>query len=74
MSEVAHPGQWRLEHIELANWGTFSGLHSVHVPRKGFLLTGESGSGKSSLVDAISAVLTPRGKTRFNAAAADTGT
>lgn len=74
MSAVAHPGQWRLEHIELANWGTFGGLHSVDVPRKGFLLTGESGSGKSSLVDAISAVLTPRGKTRFNAAAADTGT
>ncbi|MGO3508553.1 ATP-binding protein [Glutamicibacter arilaitensis] len=74
MSAAIHPGQWRLEHIELANWGTFSGLHSVQVPRKGFLLTGESGSGKSSLVDAISAVLTPRGKTRFNAAAADTGT
>lgn len=74
MSAVAHPGQWRLEHIELANWGTFGGLHSVEVPRKGFLLTGESGSGKSSLVDAISAVLTPRGKTRFNAAAADSGT
>lgn len=74
MSALAHPGQWRLEHIELANWGTFGGLHSVDVPRKGFLLTGESGSGKSSLVDAISAVLTPRGKTRFNAAAADTGT
>lgn len=74
MSALAHPGQWRLEHIELANWGTFGGLHTVDVPRKGFLLTGESGSGKSSLVDAISAVLTPRGKTRFNAAAADTGT
>jgi len=74
MSAVAHAGQWRLEHIELANWGTFGGLHTVDVPRKGLLLTGESGSGKSSLVDAISAVLTPRGKTRFNAAAADTGT
>jgi len=66
-----HPGQWRLERIEVVNWGTFSGLHTVDVPRKGFLLTGESGSGKSSLVDAVSAVLTPRGKTRFNAAAAD---
>ena len=74
MSPTFHPGQWRLEHIELANWGTFSGLHTIAVPRKGFLLTGESGSGKSSIVDAISAVLTPRGRTRFNAAAADTST
>ena len=74
MSAAIHPGQWRLEHIELANWAPLAGWHSVQVPRKGFLLTGESGSGKSSLVDAISAVLTPRGKTRFNAAAADTGT
>ena len=74
MSTGLYPGQWRLEHIELANWGTFSGLHTIRVPRKGFLLTGESGSGKSSIVDAISAVLTPRGKTRFNAAAADTST
>lgn len=74
MSSPNYPGQWRLEHLELANWGTFSGLHTVAVPRKGFLLTGESGSGKSSIVDAISAVLTPRGKTRFNAAAADTST
>ncbi|AEG43890.1 ATP-binding protein [Isoptericola variabilis] len=66
-----HPGQWRLERVELVNWGTFHGHHVVDVARKGFLLTGSSGSGKSSLVDAISAVLTPRGKTRFNAAAAD---
>jgi uncharacterized protein YPO0396 len=66
-----HPGQWRLEHIELVNWGTFHGHHSLDVARQGFLLTGHSGSGKSSLVDAVTAVLTPRGKTRFNAAAAD---
>lgn len=74
MSTQPYPGQWRLAHIEVVNWGTFSGLHTIKVPRKGFLLTGESGSGKSSIVDAISAVLTPRGKTRFNAAAADSNT
>lgn len=64
--------QWRLDRVELLNWGTFSGHHSVDVARKGFLLTGSSGSGKSSLVDGVSAVLTPRGKLRFNAAAQDT--
>ncbi|MDF9876457.1 ATP-binding protein [Cellulosimicrobium cellulans] len=69
-----HPGQWRLNRVELVNWGTFHGHHRIDVARKGFLLTGSSGSGKSSLVDAITAVLTPRGKTRFNAAAADAST
>lgn len=68
------PGQWRLGRVQLLNWGTFHGHHSVDIARKGFLLTGHSGSGKSSLVDAISAVLTPRGKVHFNAAAQDTGT
>ncbi|WP_425956752.1 ATP-binding protein [Xylanimonas sp. McL0601] len=71
---AVHPGQWRLEHLELVNWGTFHGHHTIDVARKGFLLTGHSGSGKSSLVDAITAVLTPRSKTRFNAAAADGST
>ncbi|MFZ2963219.1 MAG: SbcC/MukB-like Walker B domain-containing protein [Rhodoglobus sp.] len=66
-----HPGQWRLAHIELANWGTFNGHHVIDVARKGHLLTGASGSGKSSLLDAIAAVLTP-GRIRFNAAAQDT--
>jgi uncharacterized protein YPO0396 len=67
-------GQWRLERIEVVNWGTFHGHHRVEVPRRGYLLTGRSGSGKSSLVDAIAAVLVPRGKLRFNAAAADGAT
>lgn len=71
---MTHVGQWRLESLELVNWGTFDGHHRVDVARKGFLLTGASGSGKSSLVDAVTAVLTPRGKTRFNAAAADAST
>lgn len=65
------PGQWRLDRIELVNWGTFHGHHVIPVPRQGFLLTGHSGSGKSSVVDAITAVLTPRVRAAFNAAAAD---
>lgn len=66
-----HPGQWRLAHIELANWGTFNGHHVIDVARKGHLFTGASGSGKSSLLDAIAAVMTP-GRIRFNTAAQDT--
>lgn len=70
---VAHPGQWRLARVEVVNWGTFSSHHAVTVAREGFLLTGHSGSGKSSLVDAVAAVLTPPESLRFNAAAAGAG-
>ncbi|MDR3359907.1 MAG: hypothetical protein LBO20_04520 [Bifidobacteriaceae bacterium] len=66
-------GQWRLALIEVANWGTFQGLHRVPVAREGFLLTGASGSGKSSLLDAVAAGLMPRGKVHFNAAASEVG-
>ena len=66
------PGQWRLDSVELINWGTFQGHHRIDVAREGFLITGHSGSGKSSLLDGIAAVLTPRKWLRFNAAAQDT--
>ncbi|MEC5148500.1 ATP-binding protein [Cryobacterium sp. GrIS_2_6] len=66
-----HVGQWRLARVELLNWGTFDGHHRIDVARKGHLLTGASGSGKSSLLDAIGTVLTPDRWLRFNAAAQD---
>ena len=67
----SRPGQMRLARIQLHNWGTFDQSHELTVPRAGLLLTGESGSGKSSVLDAISAVLMRPGETRFNAAAQD---
>lgn len=63
------PGQWRLTRVELVNWGTFAGHATVEIARKGHLFTGASGSGKSSLLDAIAAVLTPDRWLRLNAAA-----
>ena len=68
---VIHPGQWRLARIEVLNWGTFDGLHRIDVARMGHLFTGASGSGKSSLLDAVATVLTPDRWLRFNAAAQD---
>lgn len=62
-------GQWRLSRVELVNWGTFHGHFTIDVSRLGHLFTGASGSGKSSLLDAIAAVLTPDRWLRFNAAA-----
>jgi len=66
---VVYRGQWRLCRVEVVNWGTFDGFHGIDIARKGHLVTGASGSGKSSLLDAIAAVLTPKGAITFNAAA-----
>lgn len=70
-ADPEQPGQWRLAHVELINWGTFSGRVTVDVARRGHLFTGASGSGKSSLLDAIATVLTPDKWLRLNAAAQD---
>lgn len=67
-------GQWRLVDVQLANWGTFDGaIYRVPVARRGHLITGPSGSGKSSLLDAIAAVLTPDKWLRLNQAAQGPG-
>lgn len=64
-----HVGQWRLARVEVVNWGTFSGHHVVDIAAEGHLFTGRSGSGKSSLLDAIATTLTPPRWLRLNAAA-----
>lgn len=67
-------GQWRLAEIQVANWGTFDGaIYRIPVARAGHLITGPSGSGKSSLLDGIAAVLTPDKWLRFNEAAQGSG-
>lgn len=69
-----HVGQWRLAEVQLANWGTFDGaIYRIPVARRGHLITGPSGSGKSSLLDAIAAVLTPDKWLRLNQAAQGAG-
>jgi uncharacterized protein YPO0396 len=68
-----HPGQWRLNHVQVSNWGTFHGTHDLEISSKGFFLTGGPGTGKSTLLDAISALLTPPRTLHFNAAASDAG-
>ena len=68
-----HPGQWRLTHVQISNWGTFHGTHDLAISSKGFFLTGGPGTGKSTLLDAISALLTPPRTLQFNAAASDAG-
>ena len=68
MGELTNPGQMRLALVQVVNWGTFHGSHSMHVDRNGTLLTGNSGVGKSTLFDAMLRVFDAR--PRSNEAAA----
>ncbi|MEE2570426.1 ATP-binding protein [Pseudarthrobacter sp. J64] len=68
MGELTNPGQMRLAVVQVVNWGTFHGAHTMHVDRNGTLLTGNSGVGKSTLFDAMLRVFDAR--PRSNEAAA----
>lgn len=61
--------QFRLERMQLFNWGTFADLHSIPVSRAGHLVLGPSGSGKSTILDAKTALLAPTMWMEFNLAA-----
>jgi uncharacterized protein YPO0396 len=63
--------QFRMSGLQAFNWGTFSGLHEVPISPKGFLFVGGSGTGKTTLLDAFSALLIPPRWIDFNAAARD---
>jgi uncharacterized protein YPO0396 len=61
---------FRLDRIELLNWGTFDGrVWSLHLDGSNGLLTGDIGSGKSTIVDAITTLLMPAYKVSYNRAA-----
>lgn len=68
IGELTNPGQMRLALVQVVNWGTFHGAHTMHVDRDGTLLTGNSGVGKSTLFDAMLRVFDAR--PRSNEAAA----
>jgi uncharacterized protein YPO0396 len=59
--------QWRAERLQVCNWGGFDGVHEIKLDPGSTLLTGGSGTGKSTLGDAWLALLQPSG-TAFNAA------
>ncbi len=61
---------FRLERLEVFNWGTFDRMvYSYPMGGRNGLLTGDIGSGKSTLVDAITTLLVPAHKVAYNKAA-----
>lgn len=61
---------FRLQRLEVLNWGTFNEkVWSFHLNGKNALLTGDIGSGKSTLVDAVTTLLVPAHRIAYNKAA-----
>ncbi|WP_372825596.1 ATP-binding protein [Polaromonas sp.] len=61
---------FRLHRLEVFNWGTFDGrVWILHPDGKNALLTGDIGSGKSTLVDAVTTLLVPAHRVAYNKAA-----
>jgi len=63
--------QWRVERLQLVNWGGFEGLTTLAIHPGSTLLSGASGTGKSTLLDAYTALMMPS-DVPFNGASADT--
>ncbi|AMB59197.1 ATP-binding protein [Microterricola viridarii] len=64
--------QWRAETFQMVNWGGFHGHHSVALAPTATLVSGASGTGKSTLLDAYLALMMPS-DTPFNGASNDAG-
>lgn len=61
---------FRLQRLEVFNWGTFNGrVWTLQLGSRNGLLTGDIGSGKSTLVDAITTLLVPAHRISYNKAA-----
>ena len=69
LAPTGRPG-FRLHRLEVLNWGTFD-KRVWHLEPRGetLLLTGDIGSGKSTLVDAVSTLMLPAHRIDYNKAA-----
>lgn len=63
--------QWRLDSLLLCNWGGFDGIHEICLSVSSTLLSGVSGSGKSTVLDAWTTLVTPN--VALNAASNEAG-
>jgi uncharacterized protein YPO0396 len=65
---TTNPGTsgYRLDYLEIYNWGTFNGtVYRIAPEGNNSLLTGANASGKSTLIDALLTLLVPFKKDRF---------
>lgn len=70
MNEDMQQVGYRLQYMELLNWGTFNGkIWRITPHGENSLLTGAVGSGKSTVVDALTCLLVPYQRITFNKAA-----
>ena len=61
---------FRLMRLEVFNWGTFDQrVWNMQLDGRNALLTGDIGSGKSTLVDAVTTLLVPSNRIAYNKAA-----
>ena len=61
---------FRLQRVEVYNWGTFDQrVWTLLLDGENGLLTGDIGSGKSTLVDAVTTLLVPAQRVAYNKAA-----
>lgn len=61
---------FRLQRLEVLNWGTFDQrVWTLALDGRNTLLTGDIGSGKSTLVDALTTLLVPAQRIAYNKAA-----
>ncbi|HEX5337074.1 MAG TPA: SbcC/MukB-like Walker B domain-containing protein [Gallionella sp.] len=69
-SGQAERSGFRLHRLEVFNWGTFNGkVRALQAGGDNALLTGDIGSGKSTLVDAVTTLLVPSNRIAYNKAA-----
>lgn len=65
---------FRLQRFEFYNWGTFHDINKVftlNLNNENYFLTGQVGSGKSSIIDAITTLLVDPKKIIYNKAAGE---
>ena len=62
--------QWRAQSLQVVNWGGFHGHHTTRFDEHATLISGGSGTGKSTLLDAYTALMMPS-TVPFNGASND---
>jgi uncharacterized protein YPO0396 len=67
---VSSDDQYRIERVQILNWGSYAGLQVMQAGRTSTAILGPSGRGKSTLLDAMASVIMPNPQ-EFNQAARD---